>query len=266
MQLHFSKIGEGPALVILHGLYGQGDNWLNIAHMLANKFTVYLVDQRNHGQSPHALSHSYDDLAGDIKEFCNNEGLTNFDLLGHSMGGKTAMTFALKYHDYVQRLIVVDISPYSYLNQKLFEPQINFHHQVIEAFKNAPVESAKSRAEIDVFFSNLVESAPIRKFLLKNLKRNKEGRFYWQLNIDAISKNLENIIDTVPPVKIGILSQIPALFIRGGKSIYITDEEILAVPDVFPNARFITFENAGHWLHAEEPKKFSEIVCEFLKS
>lgn len=266
MDLHFSKFGNGPALVILHGLYGQGNNWMNIAQALAGQFTVFTVDLRNHGQSPHALLHNYDEMAADLKKICTNEGLSKFNLLGHSMGGKTAITFTLKYPGIVQKLIVVDISPYSYLNQKPFEQQILFHKKVIETFKSAPIDSAVSRAEVEAYFDSSIESISIRKFLLKNLKRSKEGKFYWQLNIDALANNLETIIDAAPPVKIGARSFIPSLFIRGGKSVYITDEEMAAIPDVFPNAQFTTFENAGHWLHSEEPERFIKVVREFAGS
>jgi len=264
MHLHFSKIGEGQPLVILHGLYGQGDNWMNIARELADNHSVYMIDQRNHGQSPHAPSHTYDDLASDLINFCNSEGLSKIELLGHSMGGKTAITFALKYPGLVQKLVIVDISPFSYLDQKHFEQQVSFHKNVIETFKNVSLEQAKTRSDVETEFSTFINSVSIRRFLLKNLKRTKEGRFYWQLNINALSKNLENIIDAAPPVKLGTKSFVPALFIRGGKSPYISDEEMAAIPDVFTNAKFVTFETAGHWLHAEEPEKFIKVVKEFL--
>ena len=265
MRLHYSKLGNGPALLILHGLYGQGDNWMNIARELAESYTVYLIDQRNHGKSPHAPSHTYDDMADDLHELCISLNLDRFILLGHSMGGKTAMTFTLKYPGIVQKLISVDISPYSYLNQKQFEHQINFHKTILKTFQEAPVALAKTRTEIEMFFSKPIGDISVRKFLLKNLKRSKEGKFYWQLNIVALSENLEDIIGAASPVKFGTQSYIPILFIRGGKSPYISIDEMGAIPDVFPNAQFTTFENAGHWLHAEEPERFIETVRQFLQ-
>jgi esterase len=264
MQLFFSKIGNGPDLVILHGLYGQGENWMNIARELSTDFTVYLVDQRNHGKSPHSPNHSYDEMTSDLLEFCNNQGLKSILLLGHSMGGKTAMTFTLKYPAFVKKLVVVDISPYSYLNQENFHSIVAFHKNVLETFKTAPVEEAKSRSEIEDYFSNSIKDIGIRRFLLKNLRRSKESNFYWQLNIQSLFNNLEKIIDASPPVKMGITSEIPTLFVRGGKSPYISDDEMEAIPDVFKNAEFCTFEKAGHWLHAEQPEKFLKMIRNFL--
>jgi esterase len=264
MQLYFSKIGKGPDLVILHGLYGQGENWMNIARELSSDFTVFLVDQRNHGKSPHSPDHTYEELASDLLEFCKSQKLKSIHLLGHSMGGKTAMTFALKYPEFVKKLVVVDISPYSYLNQENFNSIVAFHKNVLETFKTAPVEEAKSRSEIEKYFCNSIKDIGIRRFLLKNLRRSKEGNFYWQLNIQSIYNNLDKIIDAAPPIKIGITSKIPALFIRGGKSPYISDDEMESIPDVFKNAEFCTFENAGHWLHVEYPERFLKMIRNFL--
>jgi len=264
MSLNYKRFGEGPPLLILHGLYGAGDNWLNIGKNLADKFTVYLIDQRNHGRSPHLASHTYYDMSEDLHNLVKQQNLVNFNILGHSMGGKVGITYALKYPGFVSNLVNVDISPFSYIDQADFLEQINYHKLIIDTFKNAPIDSATSRKEIEDFFVQRITDEPTRKFLLKNLKRDKTGIFHWKINLDAISKNLESIIDAAPPVKLGAISFIPTMFIRGCKSPYLSKEHIEAIPDVFPNAKFTEFENSGHWLHAEEPERFIEIVKTFL--
>jgi esterase len=264
MQLQYTCIGSGPSLIILHGLYGQGDNWLSIARILSTSHTVYLVDQRNHGKSSHSPVHSYDEMALDLLELCNVLDLKSFDLIGHSMGGKTAMTFCLKYPGFVRKLVVVDISPYSYLEQNQPNNQLNFHRKVLECFRNAPIQTSKNRVEIEEFFMEQLENSFICKFLLKNLRRTKNGDFLWQLNVNALWNNLEILIDSVPPVKMGAQSSIPVLFLKGGKSPYLSNEDVLAIPDVFKNSKFISFENAGHWLHVEETERFVETTENFL--
>ncbi|MBN1118907.1 MAG: alpha/beta fold hydrolase [Bacteroidales bacterium] len=264
MNLFFEKIGNGPALVILHGLYGSGHNWLNIARILSDNFTVILVDQRNHGKSPHSALHNYDEMALDLKELTNLLQLERFYLLGHSMGGKTAITFTLQHPGQIEKLICVDISPYSYLDQKAFKPQIDFHRKILEGFANAPIQHLENRTVIENYFTEVTQDKHIAKFLLKNLKRNSKGKFAWQLNVEALRNNIDQVVDAAPPVKLGIQSFIPALFIRGGISPYITNEEMNAIPDVFPNAVFETFENSGHWLHAQETERFIQTVLNFL--
>ncbi len=264
MELFYNKTGQGRPLIILHGLYGTGDNWMNIARQFSDQYTVYLIDQRNHGRSPHSTNHSYDDMAGDLKTFCDKKGISEFFLIGHSMGGKTASTFTLKYPGMVSRLINVDISVFSYLNQEEFSGQIEFHKLILDTFRDSPIDKISSRNEMEEFFALRIKEQSIRKFLLKNLKRDPLKKFFWQLNTDSIRSNLDKIVDAIPPVKFGTRSFIPVLFIKGGQSSYLSSSDISAIPDIFPNARFTTFENSGHWLHAEEPDGFVTTVRQFL--
>ncbi len=266
MELNFSKTGSGPAIVVLHGLYGSGTNWLNIARELASDFTVYLPDQRNHGGSPHSASHTYDDMAGDLLKFCNQHQLESIYLIGHSMGGKAAITFTLKHPSITKKLICVDISPFSYIGLDHFEDQISFHQKILDTFQTAPISSSNSRKEIDEYFAMNISSSQIRKFLLKNLKRKNTGGFYWQLNIKALVSTLEHVIDAAPPVKLGAQSFIQTLFIKGELSPYITNDDMEAIPDIFPNAKYEIFEKSGHWLHAENPEKFIVTTRKFFKS
>lgn len=266
MKLFYSKTGQGPALIILHGLYGSGDNWINIARALSSEFTVYLVDQRNHGRSPHCVSHTYSEMATDIKELVAKLNVDNINIIGHSMGGKTAMTYALENGNNVNKLIIVDISPFSYLGIDTFSNQYDFHKGIIECFEKAPIASFTSRKEVDDFFAQSIKDVNVRLFLLKNLHRLKSGKFEWKLNIQTIANSLEDIIGEVPPIKLGATSFTNTLFIKGGKSPYISKDDMEGIADIFTNSTFITYENSGHWLHAEEPEKFTRDVLSFLKN
>jgi esterase len=264
MELYYKVVGKGPSLIILHGLYGSGDNWVQIARALSKQFTVYLVDQRNHGRSPHNILHTYEAMTNDLSELVDKTGLDNFYLLGHSMGGKTAMSYTLKYGNKVKKLIVVDISPFSYHNIKYFEDQHVLHKSIVDRFITAPVDKAKSRTEVDNYFAEKITNVNIRRFLLKNLKRNQNGKFSWRLNIHILLEGLNSVIDAIPPIKLGAQSYVDTLFIRGGKSPYITDDDLESINDVFSNAQFLKYENCGHWLHAEETQRFIKDVKSFL--
>lgn len=264
MNLFYTKLGEGSPLIILHGLYGSGDNWFNIARSLSDTFTVYLVDQRNHGKSPHTPTHNYAELAQDLNEFITSLDLKSFAIIGHSMGGKTAMTYVLEHSERVSKLINVDISPFSYEGVEHFTEQSAFHQSIIERFLTAPIDQSGSRLEIEKYFAEKISNINIRRFLLKNLKRDKNGGFSWKLNIETISASLSNVIDAVPPVKMGAQSFVNSLFIRGGKSPYISDDDIESIKDVFPNSSFITYKESGHWLHSEETERFIADVRNFL--
>jgi pimeloyl-ACP methyl ester carboxylesterase len=257
-------MGEGPTLLILHGLYGTGDNWYNIARALSSSFTVYLIDQRNHGRSAHNVIHNYTEMASDVEEFVEKLNLKKINIIGHSMGGKTAMTYTLQHGENVNKLINVDISPYSYQDLNHFKEQQDFHYSIIERFLTAPISTAKSRAEVEAYFAEKITNKDTRLFLLKNLSRNKKGHFSWKLNVKTLSESLLNVIDAAPPIKMGAQSYVDTLFIRGGKSPYISDEDIESIPDIFPNSKFITYPNSGHWLHAEEPDRFIADAQAFL--
>lgn len=266
MELNFKKIGSGPALFIVHGLYGSGDNWLSIGRELASDFTVYLIDLRNHGNSPHSAEHNYSVMANDLFGLYKREQLSELVIIGHSMGGKAAMTLTLEHPGIVKKLICVDISPFSYFDQGHVKGQFSFHKTVLELYQSAPLGMAKSRSELENYFRKGVNDLATRKFLLKNLKRSQEKQFYWQLNIPALLANLQNIVDAIPPVKLGAQSFVPAYFMYGGKSGYITQDDLGAISDIFKSAKFTCFENSGHWLHAEEPERFINTTKGFLLS
>jgi len=252
MELHFRTLGEGPPLIILHGLLGSLHNWLPLGRKFAERFKVFAVDQRNHGLSPHSPEFGYDHMARDLHELMSAQGLTSAHLLGHSMGGKTAMQFALLYPDQVGKLIVVDISPREHVPrqsgtlQSLLALDLNkFHH----------------RDEMDAALAASVPDEELRQFLLTNVARGKTGAFHWKANLSAIWEN-RRLLGAALEAERPCLK--PALFLRGGKSDYVADADLALIRRLFPQAVLETIPEAGHWVHADEPEKFFAAVIRFL--
>jgi esterase len=253
MKLFYRELGTGNPIVILHGLFGSSDNWLSIAKELATAHKVYLLDQRNHGQSPHTDKFDYSVMADDLKEFIEEHKIANPTILGHSMGGKTAMEFAVNNPKKWKKLIVVDIAPKAY----------SVHHdQILEGLNSLDLKTINSRNEADERLSKWVPEIGVRQFLLKNIARDSDG-FNWKINLPVISKNIEIIGE-------GLSKRLsegkPTLFIRGKNSHYIMDSDFDLIEQYFPSAKIETVENAGHWVHAEQPEKFLDIVNQFLNS
>ncbi len=254
MELNYKKLGEGQPIIILHGVFGTLDNWQTFGKKLADDgYKVFLVDQRNHGNSPHSDEFSYPAMAEDIKNFIDRHNLRNPVILGHSMGGKAALFFAVTYPELFEKLIVVDIAPKAYPNR---------HDTIIKAFSAVDIENIQSRNEADEQMQPYIAEMGIRQFLLKNLKRTDSG-FAWKLNLSAIRDNLNNIMEGLPADK---TTDKPILFVRGGKSDYINDEDEQVIKKQFPNAKTVTVSNAGHWVHAEQPGPLHDAVTGFLKN
>lgn len=268
MKLYFQKLGDGPVLIILHGLYGSSDNWATFARSLSTNYTIYLIDMRNHGRSPHHPEHSYEAMRADIKELVVSEGLHNICILGHSMGGKTAMLYALKYPEDLSGLIVVDIAPVKYSSVDSYNNQAIVHLNIVQAMLSVDFSKIKSRTEINSELENSIKEITVRQFIMKNVHRNHDGTFCWKLNIDAISKFLPQIIGFVSGEKLCGLGKnhFPVLFIRGGLSDYIIPEYYTEIKRLFPLARIETILNAGHWVQVEQPAKFMDVVSDFLQS
>jgi pimeloyl-ACP methyl ester carboxylesterase len=262
MDLFYRKLGSGPPVIILHGLYGSSDNWITIGRELAGEFSVYLVDQRNHGQSPHDPVHNYQVLSEDIKELMNRLQIPSAYIIGHSMGGKTAMKFGINYPERIIRMVVVDISPLSY-DRETSPPEITMHERIINGLQSLHPETLSSREEADNLLKKYVSADAIRQFLLKNLKRKPEGGYLWNLNLMALSDNLDEITAGVIDEKLtnpSVLPSFPLLFIRGALSGYIGSHDLEAIGRFFPWAEVITVPEAGHWVHAEKPDNFLEII------
>lgn len=255
MQLFFRKFGEGKPLIILHGLFGISDNWVSFGKKMAEiGFAVYIPDQRNHGQSPHSAAFNYLALVDDLFEFIDDHELEDVILLGHSMGGKVAMRFALENPQYISKLIVVDISLRAY--------EARPHHKnIIKAMKNVDFSIVKSRKEVEDILNRRIVDTKIRLFIMKNLHRLSQDEFEWRLNLDAICNNLDQMFDGIHVQNAFVK---PTLIIRGGKSDYLTDEDIAPLKTAFPHHVLHTIPEASHWVHAEAPKLFYQYITEFL--
>jgi len=262
LELFYRQTGEtGELLIILHGLYGSGDNWMSIARTLSEDFQVYLVDQRNHGRSPHSVDMDYDLMAGDLLEFFNKHQIKKANIIGHSMGGKTAMWFATKHPEKVKKLIVVDVAPGTYDSSS---PNVKTHKKIISALRSTDPSKAKNRKELDKEFSKYIPNIQLRMFLLKNIERQDDSSYRWRINIDSIEKNIGNIMGGIPDTSVTI--KVPTLFFKGGQSKYITEKDLPVIKNIFPDSEVMTIPDAGHWLHASQPKVFVEKALGFLKN
>lgn len=267
MKLFFRELGQGNNnLIIIHGLYGSSDNWLSIAHLLEDKFRVFMVDQRNHGQSPHSNEMDYSLMADDIKELMQEQKLTKAIIMGHSMGGKTAMLFALKYPLLVDKLVVLDIAPKHYSIHNNFAKITGDHRTIIDALLSINPSDHSSRNEIGQALKQGVPNNMVRSFLLKNIGRDSNKKLFWKLNIQAISDNLDKIMDGVS--EFDAAEEFPevntVVVIRGTKSPYVQDEDIQQVRKYFPSAQLADIPDAGHWLHADQPELFIKTLRYFL--
>ena len=252
MKLNFKKIGSGPPLVILHGLFGSADNWYSISRELDKEFTMYLVDQRNHGDSPHAEEWNYEVMAADLLELLDDEGLDKVFLMGHSMGGKVAMNFAVNHPERVERLIVADISPRYY----------PVHHEVIlDGLQSINLPEIQSRKEADDELAASIPDFGTRQFLLKSLGRNSDG-FYWKINLPVIVAHIEEVGKALEE---DAIYKGKTLFLAGAKSTYIQEKDMESILTHFPKYQLKTISDAGHWLHAEQPKAVVEEIRSFLK-
>ena len=251
MTLHFKQTGQGSPLIILHGLLGSADNWLTISKAFAEKHTVYLIDQRNHGRSPWDDTHTYTALSEDLHEFIETHQLQNPVLLGHSMGGKTVMFYATRFDNF-EKLIVVDIAPKAY--------QVDYS-AYFRGMLAMDLPRLENRQQADDFLKDYAPDLGVRQFLLKNLYRDENGNFAWRPNLHVLYENEKNIGEPLPAAAV---SGKPTLFVRGEKSDYILDADAGNLLAHFPNSRLETVSGAGHWVQAEQPAGFLEKVLPFV--
>ncbi|MGI9552328.1 MAG: alpha/beta fold hydrolase [Aurantibacter sp.] len=253
--LHSKVIGEGQPLFILHGFLGMSDNWKSLGAQYANEgFQVHLIDQRNHGKSFWSDDFNYDFLAQDLVEYIANHRLEKASVIGHSMGGKTAMQFACSYSELVEKLIVADIAP------KFYPP----HHQnIVDALNRLDLNQLHSRTEADTELQQHLSDFGVRQFLLKNLFWEEKGKLGWRFNLEVLSKKMEEIGENIDS---GSIFEGPTLFLKGDRSEYVVASDETEIKTHFPKAMLKTVENAGHWLHAENPKQFFGKSIDFLKA
>ncbi|MDX2172553.1 MAG: alpha/beta fold hydrolase [Bacteroidota bacterium] len=254
MKLAYRDFGTGQPLLILHGLFGQSDNWNTLAKNFADKgFHVYTLDQRNHGLSPHSNEWDYEIMADDLKKFIDDHDLKKPILLGHSMGGKTVLFFELKYNGVADKLIIADIAARAY------PPH---HGEVLKALHAVDFKTISTRKEAEAIMNNYLGDFGTKQFLLKNIywSDDENKQMAWRFNLKTISEEYDNIGVAVPD----FISPTETLIINGEKSNYINALDKLDFEKRFTNVRFKTILNAGHWVHAEKPKEFFEAVLRFL--
>ncbi|MGD8429994.1 MAG: alpha/beta fold hydrolase [Ectothiorhodospiraceae bacterium] len=251
MKLHCESLGEGPPLVILHGLYGSGTNWKSHARWLSEHRRVLLPDLRNHGRSPHVPGMAYPDMADDVVALLDAEDIERATIVGHSMGGKVAMALALAHPDRVRALVVVDIAPVTYPSR---------HEALIESLQRLQPGHLRSRGEADRELAAEIPEPMVRQFLLTNLERREEG-YGWRIPLDILAAELPRLVGwpDIPGQWRG-----PALFVHGGASDYVTDGARAEIARYFPEARTLAVKGAGHWLHAEAPDAFRDVLQGFL--
>jgi esterase len=265
MKLFYRKYGNGPPLVILHGLYGSSDNWVTIAKNLSDSFTVYLPDQRNHGQSPHSEIHDYDSMRDDLYELVNVLSLKKFFLVGHSMGGKTAIAFALKWPEMLNGLLIADISPFT--TEKGRDSVFSQHSEILKAILAVDLSKVSSRKDAETLLAENIQSEQIKGFILKNIQRNGDNSFSWKLNAPSLFKNLGKITEGVerhPEYHLQITG-FPVIFLRGADSDYIPQEDIKDIMKVFPAAEIIDITDAGHWIHTDKPGEVVKNIKRLLQ-
>lgn len=252
IELNFKTFGEGFPLIILHGLFGTLDNWQTVGRQLGEHFNVFVLDQRNHGKSPHTEEFSYALLAADLAHFMDSQGIKKAYIIGHSMGGKAAMQFAWTYPKRVEKLVILDIAPKVYHGGQ---------ERIISTLLGINLENVSDRKEVENQMMANIPEFGVRQFLLKNLTRNENsGKLEWKMNLRVLSREIQHIMGDIGP---GIYNG-ETLFVRGDQSDYILDEDVPEMKSGFPKMQLETIENAGHWLHAEQPRALMELLLRFL--
>lgn len=239
-------------LLILHGLFGMLDNWKSLGKKWGKQYQVHLIDLRNHGKSFHDPNNSYEAMAEDLAFYMDQKDIEQAYILGHSMGGKTAMHFAALYPEKVEKLIVADIGPQEY------KPH---HQEIIDALQYINPSACEGRQEAEDKMSEKISTPSVRMFLLKNLYWTDDKKLDWRMNLDVLDRNYHEVTKALPS---NYQFSGPTLFIRGTASGYINDDDLELIHQHFPSAKLESIEGAGHWLHAEQPKVFSEILLNFL--
>lgn len=251
MELYHREYGQGEPLLILHGLFGFSDNWQTVAKALSDQFRVIAVDLRNHGRSPHAPSHTYADMAEDLREFMQKNWIHSTRIMGHSMGGKAAMQLALSHPDLVEKLVVVDIAPGQATDK---------HQAIYRTLLDIDLEKMTTRQDIEAAMAANIPDVGVRQFLLKNVTRRDDGAFAWKMNLPVLWRYFPDILGPVS----GEPYEGPALFVAGGASYYIRPDDEPEIRCLFPQSRIETIPGAGHWVHAEKPAELLGLLRDFL--
>ena len=250
--LHSKIVGQGKPFLILHGYFGMGDNWKSLGNQFGEGFEVHMIDQRNHGRSFHADEFDYELMVEDLHNYIEHHELEEIILLGHSMGGKTAMLFAVEYPELVDKLLIADISP------RYYQPH---HNEILKALNSVDFSIHTSRKLVEEQLSQYIPEIGVRQFLLKNVYWREKGQLDFRFNLQSLTENNSEVGIALPSFT---NFDGETLFLAGGNSGYITENEMPLIKAHFPNSNVVTIANAGHWLHAEKPKEFYEEVMKFL--
>ena len=251
--LHSTIKGEGKPLLILHGYFGMSDNWKSLGNQFSEEYQVHLIDQRNHGRSFHEDEFNYEVLVEDLLNYIQHYKLDEVNIVGHSMGGKTAMLFAVMYPDLVDKLIIVDMSP------RYYQPH---HNAILAGLNSIDFSVQNTRTLVDKKLSVLIPDLGVRQFLLKNVYWKEKGQLAYRFNLESLTDNNPEVGEALPPFTV---FEKETLFLKGSKSDYITENEEPIIEAHFPNSKIVEIKNAGHWLHAENPKQFYDEVSIFLR-
>ena len=251
----FSRIyGQGDPFIILHGLFVMSDNWNSIGKAISSDFEVHLLDLRNHGRSPHNMQFNYEVMTEDVKKYIKHYSLEKAIILGHSLGGKVAMSLASHYPELLKKMIIIDIAPKEY--------SVDFHLGILKNLIALNLQEYNSRKAIDLALQNDIRNKGVRLFLMKNLYRNQKQEFEWRFNISVLENQIKNI-STVNFISEKIKT--PTLFIKGENSDYITAKDYESINHYFPSSSIKVVKDAGHWVHAEQPLILQNILIEFIK-
>lgn len=252
MKLHHKIYGSGEVVVILHGLFGMSDNWKTLARKLSEHYSVVLIDLPNHGRSPRLEKFTLHAAAEALHEFLTDNWMYEIRLVGHSLGGKVAMTFAQLYPDMVEKLVSIDIGPKAYHHG---------HEMIFKALRSVDVASTDSRKKVTSHLEEYIDDGPTILFLSKNLKRTETG-FRWKFDLDTLHRDYDNFL-----IEMSQTDQFeePTLFVKGGDSNYIhIEKDVELMNSIFPNSEIKTIANAGHWLHADQPEALESMLIEFF--
>ena len=252
MQLNYKQLGQGPDVILIHGLFGSLENLNVIAKPLSEHFTVTNVDLRNHGLSPHSDEMSYPAMAKDIVELLQHLNIKKAHIIGHSMGGKVAMELALTQPELIEKLIVLDIAPVTY------PPR---HTKILQALNAVASEHIEDRKHADHLMQPYIDELGVRQFLLKSLAKNEAGKLTWRFNLPVLDKKYSNILSNVNENNSCLCD---TLFIKGNDSDYILPEYRTAIVTRFKNTKAKIIHGAGHWLHAQKPMAVNKAISDFL--
>jgi len=252
MILNSTIIGRGKPLIIAHGYFGMGDNWKTMAKRFATDFEVHIIDQRNHGRSFHSDDFNYDLLVEDLYHYIVHYQLKHVLLLGHSMGGKMGMLFAVTFPEFIEKLVVVDIAP------KYYPPH---HDDILKALNNVDFDKISSRREVAQTLEQYIEEDGVIQFLLKNVYWKSKTQLAFRFNLKSLTENNNEVSEPLPAFT---TFDKPTLFLKGENSGYINQDDVALIQTHFPKAKIITVKNSGHWVHVDNPDDFYDNVSHFL--